>query len=111
MPSNGAIYSEVNVIVSGTVKGRVTVATPNEIIIGGNILYDGDGSFTTPVLGKNVLGLEAVKDVVVPCWIMGDLDWRAAVVAQGVGRPTGPGRLRQLEPDRDTAAPSPAPRR
>ena len=33
-----------------------------------------------------MLGLEAVKDVVVPCWVMGDLDWRAAVVAQGVGK-------------------------
>ena len=86
VPSNGAIYSEVNVIVRGTIEGRVTVATPNEVIIGGNILYDGDGSFTTPVLGEDVLGLEAVKDVVVPCWVMGDLDWRAAVLAQGVGK-------------------------
>jgi hypothetical protein len=86
VPTNGAIYSEVNVIVRGTVKGRVTVATPNEVIVGGNILYEGDGSFTTPVFGKNVLGLAAVKDVVVPCWVMGDLDWRAAVLAQGVGK-------------------------
>ena len=45
VPTNGAIYSEQDVIVSGTVKGRVTVATPNEVIIGGNIQYEGDGSF------------------------------------------------------------------
>ena len=86
VPSNGAIYSEHDVIVRGTVKGRVTVATPDQVIIGGNILYEGDASFLNPTYGKNVLGLYAVDNVNVPCWILGDLDWRAALVAQGVGK-------------------------
>ncbi len=86
VPSNGAIYSASDVIVRGTVKGRVTVATPGEIIIGGNILYEGDASFLSPTSGKNVLGLYAVDNVNVPCWILGDLDWRAALVAQGAGK-------------------------
>ncbi len=86
VPSNGAIYSEQDVIVRGTVKGRVTVATPDQVIIGGNILYEGDASFLNPTYGKNVLGLYAVGNVNVPCWILGDLDWRAALVAQGAGK-------------------------
>ena len=86
VPTNGAIYSETNVIVKGTVNGRFTVATPFDVIVGGNILYDGDGSFTSPTYGKNVLGLEAKGNVNVPCWILGDLDWRAALVAQGAGK-------------------------
>ena len=49
VPTNGAIYSEVSVIVQGTVKGRVTVATEDEILIANTLLYDGDGgSFATP---------------------------------------------------------------
>ncbi len=82
VPTNGAIYSEVSVVVQGTVKGRVTVATPNMIIIGGNLLYAGDAGFTGPVNGQNVLGLEAMNEVVVPCWINGDLDWRAALLSE-----------------------------
>ncbi len=42
VPTNGAIYSDVSVIVQGTVRGRVTVATPGRIIIGGNLLYASD---------------------------------------------------------------------
>jgi hypothetical protein len=82
VPANGAIYSAVSVIVQGTVKGRVTIATPNKIIIGGNILYQGDVGFTSPSNGQNVLGLEAMNEVVVPCWINGDLDWRAALLSE-----------------------------
>jgi len=82
VPTNGAIYSEVSVIVQGTVKGRVTVATPNRVIIGGNLLYQGDVGFDSPSYGQNVLGLEAMNEVVVPCWITGDLDWRAALLSE-----------------------------
>ena len=82
IPTNGAIYSDVSVIVQGTVKGRVTVATPNKIIIGGTLLYQGDSGFTGPVNGQNVLGLEAMNEIVVPCWINGDLDWRAALLSE-----------------------------
>ncbi len=82
VPSNGAIYSTVSVIVQGTVKGRVTVATPNRVIIGGNLLYQGDTDFLNPSYGQNVLGLEAIGPIVVPCWINGNLDWRAALLSQ-----------------------------
>ncbi len=52
VPTNGAIYSDVSVIVQGTVKGRVTVAAENQILIGNTLLYDGDGgSFATPSYG------------------------------------------------------------
>ncbi len=82
VPTNGAIYSEVSVIVQGWVKGRVTVATPSRIIIGGNLLYQGDTDFLNPSNGQNVLGLEALGAVVVPCWITGNLDWRAALLSE-----------------------------
>jgi Tfp pilus assembly protein PilX len=51
VPSNGAIYSPVAVIVSGVVKGRVTVAS------NGNIVVGGDTTYAMP--GNDVLGLEA----------------------------------------------------
>jgi hypothetical protein len=82
VPTNGAIYSDVSVIVQGTVKGRVTVATQNRIIIGGNILYAGDAGFLTPSVGQNVLGLLAKGEVAVPCWVTGNLDWRASLLSQ-----------------------------
>jgi hypothetical protein len=82
VPANGAISSPVPVIVRGTVKGRVTVATDANIIIGGNLLYQGDVSFSQPAYGQNVIGLMAKQNIVVPCWIPGNLDWRAAVLAQ-----------------------------
>ena len=91
VPTNGAIYSQVNVIVQGTVKGRVTVASENEILIANTLLYDGDGgSFSTPSYGVNVLGLEAKNDVLAPSWAPTDLDWRAAVLSQA-GTWTGAG--------------------
>ena len=82
MPTNGAIYSDVSVIVRRDRQGPCHVATPNRIIIGGNLLYQGDTAFLNPSYGQNVLGLEAMNEVVVPCWITGDLDWRAALLSE-----------------------------
>ncbi len=85
VPSNGAIYSEVNVIVQGTVRGRVTVATPNRIIIGGTLLYksdNGDISVTPAGSAQDVLGLEAMNEVIIPCWITGNIDWHAALLSE-----------------------------
>ncbi len=93
VPSNGAIYSNQSVIVQGTLKGRVTIAAENNIVIGNNIFYDGDGgSFATPSFGVNVLGLEAKNDVITASWAPLDLDWRAAVLAQaGTWKSSGSG--------------------
>ena len=82
VPTNGAIYSQGSVIVQGTVKGRVTIASEDEIVIANTLLYNGDGSFSTPQFGVNVLGLEAKNDVLTPSWAPIDLDWRAAVLSQ-----------------------------
>jgi hypothetical protein len=51
VPTNGAIYSAVDVLVSGVVKGRVTVASSGDIIFAGNTTYNTNGA--------DVLGLEA----------------------------------------------------
>ena len=51
VPTNGAIYSAVDVLVSGVVKGRVTVASSGDIIFAGNTTYNANG--------VDVLGLEA----------------------------------------------------
>jgi hypothetical protein len=60
VPANGAIYSAVDVIVSGTVHGRVTVATSADVVIGGNTTYVTSGS--------DVLGLEAQGSIYVAPW-------------------------------------------
>ena len=60
VPSNGAIYSAVDVIVSGTVHGRVTVATSADIVFGGNTTYATNGS--------DVLGVEAQGSIYIAQW-------------------------------------------
>ena len=60
MPSNGAIYSCADVIVSGVVKGQVTVAT------NGNVYYGGNLTQNTP--GTDVIGEEAQGSLYVPQW-------------------------------------------
>jgi hypothetical protein len=77
VPPNGAIYVGQSAIVSGTVNGRVTVASNNNIVIGGNIAYQ-----TT---GDDVLGLVAANDMIVAQWTPSTLSWRAATIAQSGG--------------------------
>jgi Tfp pilus assembly protein PilX len=60
VPSNGAIYSPVDVIVDGVVKGRVTVATAGDGVFGGNLTYN------TP--GTDVLGVETQGTMWVASW-------------------------------------------
>lgn len=91
VPQNGAIYAQQSVIVAGgssvcggppvttsitgsCVKGRVTVASNNDIVIGGNIDYVTSGTDT--------LGLMAKSDVLVAQWAPATLNWRAASLAQ-----------------------------
>ena len=57
VPSNGAIYSAVDVLVQGVVKGKVTVATA------GNVVYTGNTTYNTT--GVDVLGVEATGSVIV----------------------------------------------
>jgi len=58
----GVIYVAGNVVVSGVVRGRVTLAASNEIIIGDDITYASD-----PALGTcaDMLGMFSGQDVVV----------------------------------------------
>jgi hypothetical protein len=58
----GVIYVEGNVLISGTLRGRVTLAATNQIIIGDDIQYA-----NSPALGtcKDILGLFSGVDVVV----------------------------------------------
>lgn len=85
VPANGAIYVSQSAIVSGTVKGRVTVASNANVVIGGNICYvsdpdcDGDDD-TSP--GTNVLGLIARNWMYVANWAGVNLSWRAGTIAQ-----------------------------
>jgi hypothetical protein len=85
VPTNGAIYSPQDVIVSGTVKGRVTVASNSNIIVGGPI------NPLTP--GTDVIGLNSLNDVTLAQYVApagGDVTWNAAVIAQnGTWNDTG----------------------
>ncbi len=74
VPSNGAIYAAQSVIVSGVVKGRVTVAS------NGNVVVCGDITYTSP--GNDVLGLVARNDMYVAQWAPTNVSWRAATIAQ-----------------------------
>lgn len=60
VPANGAIYSAVDVLVSGVVKGRVTVATAGDVVYGGNVTYNQNGT--------DVLGVEATGTVYIAQW-------------------------------------------
>ena len=74
VPQNGAIFSDVTVVVSGVVNGRVTVATNDDVVVGGNTSY--------VTSGDDVLGLIAKNDVTIAKWGPNVLDWRGAVIAQ-----------------------------
>lgn len=74
MPSNGAIYSGQTVLVQGTVKGRATVASNANIVIGADLLYE-DAT-------KDVLGLIARDNVLIPTWAPNDLTVSASLIAQ-----------------------------
>lgn len=92
VPAIGAIWVQQSVIVAGTVKGRVTVATQGDVVIGdpvsattvtnfGDLLYAGT---------DDVIGLMAYTDVVMPTWSPPDLEVHAALLAQ-TGRRYGRG--------------------
>ncbi len=74
VPANGAIYSPQDVIVSGTVKGRVTVASNGTIVLGGAL------NPVTP--GTDVIGLDAQVDLVIAAYVPSTLNWNASVLAQ-----------------------------
>jgi len=76
VPAIGAIYANQTVVVSGQVKGQVTVVSNSDVVIGGNITY------VTP--GVDVLGLIAKNDMIVAQWVSKtqELKWSAATVAQ-----------------------------
>jgi len=83
LPSNGAIYAEQTAIVSwptsgSTVSGRVTIASNNDIVIGGNIHYQSE--YGGP--NDDVLGLVANVNVYIAKWAPNALTWRAAAIAQ-----------------------------
>jgi hypothetical protein len=91
IPANGAIYSELPVVVAGgtstctdpqvgtltnanCVHGRVTLASNGDIVIGDDIGYVSSGS--------DVLGLMAKNNVWVADWVGNNLTWRAAALAE-----------------------------
>ena len=58
----GVVFVEGNVVVSGTLRGRVTMAATGDIIIGDDILYVTDPSIGTC---EDILGMFAGDDVIV----------------------------------------------
>ena len=98
IPSNGAFYTGQDAIISwpsgitgyssdgsSTVNGRVTIATSQDVVIGGNIYYNSDPNHGA---GPNddVLGLIANSDVWMATWSpdgtsSAPFQWRAASIA------------------------------
>ncbi|HEY5059585.1 MAG TPA: hypothetical protein VII51_11275 [Gaiellaceae bacterium] len=60
VPTNGAIYSTPDVLISGIVKGKVTVATAGDVVFAGNTTYNANGT--------DVLGVEATGTIYVAQW-------------------------------------------
>lgn len=74
VPSNGAIYTDVDAIVSGAVNGRVTVGSGQNVVVAANIAP------VTP--GDDVIGLVAYSDLWVAEYAPANLTWTAAVLVQ-----------------------------
>jgi hypothetical protein len=74
VPSNGAIYTEHTAVVSGTVSGRVTVGSNDNVVVADNL--------GPAVAGTDVLGLAALNDLWVAAWAPYNVDWTAAVLVQ-----------------------------
>jgi hypothetical protein len=74
VPANGAIYAVQDAIVQGNVKGRVTVASNDDIIVANDI------SFVTS--GQDVLGLVAKNYVWIARYVPDPFTWSAGVIAQ-----------------------------
>ena len=74
VPANGAIYAVQDAIIQGNVKGRVTVASNDDIVVANNIFL------VTP--GQDVLGLVAKNFVYVAAYTPDPLTWSAGVIAQ-----------------------------
>jgi len=60
VPSNGVIYSAADVLVSGVVKGKVTVASAGSVIWAGQTTYNQNG--------VDVLGVMATNTIYVAQW-------------------------------------------
>jgi len=74
VPANGAIYAVQDAIVQGQVKGRVTVASNDDIVVANDI------SFVTS--GEDVLGLVAKNNVYIAKYVPDPFTWSAGVIAQ-----------------------------
>jgi hypothetical protein len=74
VPALGVIYTEQPVIVLGSVKGRVTVASSQDIIIGGPIDYVDPST--------DVIGLLAKVNVFVAEYAPNTFTWKGAILAQ-----------------------------
>jgi hypothetical protein len=74
VPANGAIYAVQDAIVRGNVKGRVTVASNDDIVVGDDIYF--------VTSGQDVLGLVAKNDVFIARYVPDPFTWSAGVIAQ-----------------------------
>lgn len=74
VPSNGAIWTDVDAIVSGSVNGRVTVGSGQNIVVAANIV--------PAVPGDDVIGLVASSDLWVAAYAPSQLTWSAAVLVE-----------------------------
>jgi hypothetical protein len=75
----GTIYTGQDVVVSGIVQGQVSIASNNDIFIGGDITYQ--------TLGSDILGLIARGNIIVPSFATTApnddvLIWYSATVSQ-----------------------------
>lgn len=74
VPTIGAVYATQAVLVRGTLKGRVTIVSNDNIVIADNISYT-NGQ-------QDVLGLIAEKNIYIAQYVPNTITWRGAVIAR-----------------------------
>ena len=88
IPANGALYVDNGDLdVSGTLNGRMTAGTEENLIISDNILYETD-PMADPT-SDDMIGLVSGRDVIVSSNAPFDLSIFATIAATGVSTATG----------------------
>jgi hypothetical protein len=83
VPTNGAVFFEQPVVISGTLDGRVTVVTNTKFIIADATSYENANDDT--------LGLIAKVDLIIARYVPSVLTWYGAVIVQEKTWQTSPG--------------------
>jgi hypothetical protein len=80
LPGNGALFvNSGDLTISGTLKGRLSVGSSNDVIIAGNVLYATDPRVDPT--STDTLGIVAEQDVMIPSSAAYNIEIDASIMA------------------------------